>query len=270
MMQSHTLATFGHPTMRSSVLSTAVLNVALRTLVHTCDYLAASVCLQTFEDCKIQVDAKTFRVVLVDLLGRVRSNLRVLDESNRWVDRFLPGLERLDPDDTRIETVGTILRVALHQMPQNTSNGPFKSATLRLPSLAAILQGGGSPKQPYDIRPLAFLLRKAAYASMDRGKYASTSLEMVDESLAELKADLVPKLSRVEKWLLKKFQRQLARQKKKAARAQLSGQDSSKSGDVSQAEAISTKFGPGRGEVEVKEKMRYEEEDLSQEAAEVD
>lgn len=257
MMQSHTLATFGRLSARSPVLNTTVLNVALRTLVHTCDYLAALVCLQTFEDCKIQVDTKTFRAVLVDLLGHVRSNLRVVDEADRWVDRFLPGLEGLDPDETRIEMVGTLLQIALHQMPQSNCNIPFASQTPHLPSIAAILQGGGngSSKQPYDIQPLAFLLRRAAHANMDLGKRASTSLEMVDQALAKLKANLVPKLSRRENRLLKKFrsmktfQLQLARQQKANEKAL------AKNVDVLEVEATSKESGSERGEVEVDEDM---------------
>lgn len=258
MMQSHTLATFGRPATRSPVLNTAALNVALRTLVHTCDYLAAAVCLQTFEDCKIQVDTKTFRVVLVDLLGRVRSGLRVVAESDRWVDRFLPGLDLFDPNDIRIELVGTLLEIAVHQMSQNDRGASSTSQTHCLPSVAAILTGGGPSKQAYDIRPLGFLLHRAAYANMDHGKGVSRGI--VNKALKELKTDLLPKLSVQEQLMLSRFRSQLMAQKK-AARAKSSGKGLANNGDLSEAEATNKEPGSRRGEVELQEKMADDEDD---------
>lgn len=97
MTKQHLSNTNHQPRAESNVLSTAVLNAALRHFMRKHDYAAATITMRTFPVCRIAPNRYTHSAVIDSLIGRVQEELSS-NPSERvvtWTDRIVGEIVRL-------------------------------------------------------------------------------------------------------------------------------------------------------------------------------
>jgi hypothetical protein len=89
LMECHFIRTGGQHAVQSNVLTTNVLNLALRLFLRTKDYEAAYLVFHTFRICQVPANATTVRIVLQPLLAKIRKERRTVAKKNTWVRTLL-------------------------------------------------------------------------------------------------------------------------------------------------------------------------------------
>lgn len=97
MTRQHLSNTDHRPQTKSNVITTAVLNAALRYFMHKRDYAAATVTMRTFPVCCIPPNINTHNTVVDGLLARIQEEVskNTSEKLVQWSDRILGEVVRL-------------------------------------------------------------------------------------------------------------------------------------------------------------------------------
>ncbi|KAI0062280.1 hypothetical protein BV25DRAFT_1991583 [Artomyces pyxidatus] len=201
MVEYHMLETCGVIRRRSPVITTSSLNVVLRFFMLTQDYCAAYVVLGGFRAFHIGLDVKSFKVVVVALLARIRTELSVPPpkRGSRWIDRLLGWnvAKDLQAQELPSEMIDNFLHIPSQTLSSSDADPTGMKSFYRVPSSYAILQQVEPHRRTkWDIEPLERLVASAALADLEKRGTKPTEdvARAVDLAMGEILPELTPEV----------------------------------------------------------------------------
>lgn len=210
MLQSHLLATDGHPNKPSAAINGTILNKAIAVFVASEDYAAAYVILRTFRMCSIPVTLDTYRSALSCLVERLDFEIPLIDLQDRpkrwWAYRFLgyPDFPSIQVDHDLISAilaVGEDPYLSLKPLALTREDQAAKLAQILLshhrrryyiPSALHLVGLMGAGRKVYSTIPLCRILRRAILAIPNEVFVAPA--KYVSMTIREVKQEMLPKV----------------------------------------------------------------------------